>query len=671
MSELRRDTWEMPAADLGRSNPLPPLERKQSVHARRRDDELDDVMGDAAGSVHLGHVPGPLPYARLYGYNRDRRPRAFPTAVLENDVLRATFLLELGGRMWSLFHKPSRRELLYTNPVFQPGNLGTVDVWFAGGVEWNCGIRGHSPLTCSPVWAARAEGDDGPILRLYAWERARCIAYQIDCWLPDGSPWLFVRPQIMNHHDREIAMYWWSNIAVPELDGGRVVVPATETIRFGYDGRVRRRPVPVWNGVDLSYVKAMSPASDSFYVVDRPERPWISLLDADGRGLVQVSTPRLLGRKLFRWGHTRGGRNWQRWLSPGGTPYVEIQAGLTRTQAQCRPMPPHQRWSWLEAYGPINGDPARIHGDWAHAVSHVCDRLDATLPPQGLDAMLAATDGIPGRAPAAIVHRGDGWGALERRRREAAAEPAFCSDALVFDDASLGDEQRPWLALLDDGALPEHDPSGPPVSWMVQPEWRERLRRAVAAGRGDHWASWLHLGVMAFYHGEQDAARAAWERSLAAATSAWAYRNLGVLARHAERPGEAADHYLRARALQPDLLPLAYECANALIEAGRARELLDLLPALPAAIRGTSRMRLYEARAAVDAGELERAAGILDQPLSVTDLREGERTSTRTWYELQARLVAAREGVPLDDALRERVRKELRPPEHLDFRMSE
>ena len=107
-------------------------------------------------------------------------PGTFAAAVLENETLRATFLLELGGRLWSLYHKPSGRELLSVNPVFQPANLAIRNAWFSGGVEWNIGIIGHSPFTCEPLFAARVEGPDGPVLRMYEWERVRGTPFQID-----------------------------------------------------------------------------------------------------------------------------------------------------------------------------------------------------------------------------------------------------------------------------------------------------------------------------------------------------------------------------------------------------------------------------------------------------------------------------------------------------------
>jgi hypothetical protein len=159
----------MPAADLGPENPLPPIRAAEELHAVA---DGPAVPEEIAKRFAYGHPPGVLPYTMQDGYNRDRHLRDFCVAVLENEFLRATFLLELGGRLWSLVHKPSGRELLDVNPVFQPANLAIRNAWFSGGVEWNIGVIGHSPFTCSPLFAARAERPDGtPILRMYEWER--------------------------------------------------------------------------------------------------------------------------------------------------------------------------------------------------------------------------------------------------------------------------------------------------------------------------------------------------------------------------------------------------------------------------------------------------------------------------------------------------------------------
>ena len=171
MSELRVTTWTMPAAGLGAENPLPPL---LTPAALTRVEPSPHLPFDDQRYLGWGCAPSLLPYRLQDGYDREKQPRDFLALVLENEHLRATFLPELGGRLWSLVSKPDERELLYVNPVFQPANLAVRDAWFSGGVEWNASIPGHSPLTCSPLFAARLSRPDGtPVLRQYEWERLR------------------------------------------------------------------------------------------------------------------------------------------------------------------------------------------------------------------------------------------------------------------------------------------------------------------------------------------------------------------------------------------------------------------------------------------------------------------------------------------------------------------
>ena len=44
---------------------------------------------------------------------------------------------------------------------------------------------------------------------------------------------------------------------------------------------------------------------------------------------------------------------WQHFLTEDAGPYIEIQAGLGKTQYGCLPMAPHTAWEWLEQYGPV------------------------------------------------------------------------------------------------------------------------------------------------------------------------------------------------------------------------------------------------------------------------------------------------------------------------------
>ncbi len=670
MTELRFETFTMPAADLGPENPLPPLRMPARPRVK---EEYSGFSAEMLRNMAYGHVANPLPYTVQDRYTRELQPKAFRVAVLENENLKATFLLERGGRLRSLYHKPGGRELLEANPIFQPANLAIRNAWFSGGVEWNIGLRGHCALTCSSLFATRVERGDGtPILRMYEWERMRQVPYQIDAWLPAGSPVLFVRVRIVNPHDREVPMYWWSNIAVPETADTRVLVPADSAYTFGYgSGGPTRAEIPHVEGTDITYTANIQRAADFFFHIPDGQRPWIAALDREGKGLIQTSTDLLKGRKLFMWGMGVGGRRWQEFLSEPGHAYIEIQAGLARTQMEHLPMPAGAVWSWQEAYGLMEADPAIVHGDdWKAAHSAVDTQLERLIPRGDVDAEFEHASASTDQPPAELVHRGSGWGALEALRREASAEAPFCSQGLVFGQDSLEDNQRPWVSLIQKGVLPEADPSEEPSAYLVQAEWRSLLEDSVKESHGANWTAWYHLGVMRCHAGDRDGAREAWTVSLNHRETPWATRNLAILALEDGRLEESAERYVAACRLCPTLIPLAIECAQALLDAGRAQEWLDLLSELPDPVRSAGRLKLVEGRAALETGDFERVERLFDQKLVIDDLREGERSLSHLWFEYHERRLSTQERIPIDDTLRARVRRDFPVPSEIDFRMS-
>ena len=209
-----------------------------------------------------------------------------------------------------------------------------------------------------------------------------------------------------------------------------------------------------------------------------------------------------------------------------------------------------------------------------------------------------------------------------------------------------------------------------PPGCVVQPEWHTLLEEAVRGGRGSNWLAWFYLGVMRYQAGDQDGARQAWETSLARVRTPWALRNLAVLAREQGSAEEAAALYVAAVRVQADLLPLTVECGRTLLEVGRAQQWLDLLPELPESVRASGRVRLLEGQAALAVGDLDRVERLFAAPLVIDDLREGERSLSHLWFEVHERRLNATEGVPIDEALRARVRREYPVPPALDFRMS-
>lgn len=673
MSELRFETLSIFAADLGPENPLPPLQSTRDIHAASQLQDIPGIPDDVLRNMAYGHIPNIMPYTMQDGYNRRKHPRDFSVAVLENQFLRATFLLEYGGRLWSLYHKPAKRELLDRNPVFQPANLALRNAWFSGGVEWNIGTIGHSPFTCSPLFVSYLHQKDGtPVLRMYEWERIRQVPFQIDAYLPEGSPVLFIHVRITNPNNTTVPMYWWSNIAVSETQHTRVIVPADAAYKFGYGkGGMALVDIPEIEGVDITYPTNINRSADFFFDIPDHRRHWITALDENGQGLIQTSTSRLKGRKLFLWGMGTGGRRWQTFLSREGEAYIEIQAGLARTQREHIPMPAGAEWKWLEAYGLMTAEPSAIHGaDWALVQDAVEHQLEHLIPQHALEVEFAHGADFVNQPPESLVQRGSGWGALENLRRQAQGNPPFCSQALIFDTASLDAAQAPWIELLDNAHFPEADPQDTPYGYMIQTEWHQRLEEAIDREEKPSWTAWMHLGIMRFQEENYKGAREAWEKSLSICGTAWVARNLAILAWREGRIDEAVQYYAQALQLQPDVLQLAVECGRHLLEMERPQVWLTILDALPEHIQRLGRVRLLEGQAALAVGDLDRVAPLFENPVEIDDLREGERSLSHLWYNYHEQRLSKEWKRPVDEALRAEVRQTYPVPAALDFRMS-
>ena len=228
----------MAIPDIGRPDALPmvgaPLERPYSISG--------DIPAEIiAGSVY-GNPATLYPHQEQGGYDRALVERPVMSVVLENDLLRAVFLPEWGGRLWELFDKRSGKNLLHSPDTIQLANLGLRNAWFAGGIEWNIGTRGHSPTTASPLHAAvirRPEGQE--VLRLWEFDRLREVVFQVDAWLPEDSPTLFVAVRVRNPKADPVPMYWWTNAAVPQTRHTRVLAPADSA--FASASSVVRRVV--------------------------------------------------------------------------------------------------------------------------------------------------------------------------------------------------------------------------------------------------------------------------------------------------------------------------------------------------------------------------------------------------------------------------------------------
>jgi tetratricopeptide (TPR) repeat protein len=636
LTSIRRATLTIPTSMWGPSNPLPNIFGSGDIHAKSGfEDAEEDVDGDGVDG-RSSRAQTALPYLEQDGYQAREEPQEHPTIVLENEHLTATFLPGLGGRLWSLFDRATGRELLHQNEAIRFRNLALRNAWFAGGVEWNIGMIGHSPFTSSRIHTAALSGPDGEVgLRFFEYERIRNVSFRVDAWLPDDSHELFIRGTIVNDSPNATPMYWWSNMAVPQLSQTRVLAPAASAWKYGRERVLSTVPVPLVDGVDISWPARTFNTVDYFFDTAGARVPWISAVNGTGFGLVQASTANLKGRKLFVWGQDSGGRHWQEWVS-GADSYCEIQAGLARTQLEYLRMPAETEWSWVEAYWALHLDvAAAASDDWAVATGAVAADLASRDLPARLEAVRDRDQSR--ELVVEVVPGGSGWGAVENELRLHEGRHPIDAERTPFPADAVGADEEYWLRLLrgESATAAELDPLQPPRSYQIDERWVPLLRQR------DDWLALLHLGVIAAAQGSLTEAGTLWRASVDHTTNAWALRNLGALAVDRGNTAEAVPLYLAAHELVPGLLPLTRELLTVLLSDGRTAEALALIESLPSEQRGDGRVLLAEARSALAIGDLDRCRSILERDLEILDLREGDALLEDVWNEYQAALATS------------------------------
>lgn len=616
------------------------IQQNRLINELDKEDPLD---------VGFGTIDTIYPYTQQNVYTRNMKEKDIETVELENNYLKAVFIPSLGGRLWSLYDKVAHKELLYVNDVIRPSNLAVRNAWVSGGVEWNIGIIGHSPFTCSQLFVGTLEDEGMPILRMYEYERIRKVTYQMDFFLPEESKFLLCRMRIVNPNKEMVPMYWWSNIAVPELEKGRLVVDA-DSAYTNTDLRVHKVEVPIVNDIDISYPIRIPRAVDYFFDIQEDKRKFITHLDESGYGLIQTSTSRLQGRKLFVWGQKQGSHRWQQFLNEKAGNYIEIQAGLAKTQYSCLPMPQGSEWEWIEAYGAMQVEPQKVQGDWYALRQEVKGELEKRLPAKVLEELLVQTKESIALKKAVLKHSGSPFGAVENYRRMLEGKEAL-SGHLDFEDIQ---DQSEWVSLLTRHTLGNHNPSEAPTSYMMEEAYYTLLEEATRNNDKENWYIWYHLGLNHLVRHKINEAIEALEKALSIENSPFTHHALAIAYAKIYHKSQAINHAKVAMKLRATDIGLIKDCIGVLIKLEAYKEVIEEVELLEESIKNNTRIKICKAFAYVKKGLITEAEKILKEStyLEVEDIREGEYFTSQIWEILQA-----------DREVREQL------PFELDFRM--
>ncbi len=238
--------------------------------------------------------------------------RGFRAIVMENRALRAMFLPELGGKLWSLVDKRTDREVLWHNPRMDPRPAAygaTYDDWFCGG--WDELFPNDAPTT----HAGELYPDHGEWWALpFTWRVSRddtsCTLHLTrngvvtntsvvkDVTLRADTTMLEFQYSLTNHSYKPLDYLWKLHPAMAVNASSRIDLPAHNVIvdagfrdRLGAEVSSFAWPYAqtAHGVVDMRQVPAVESRScDFYYAVDIPQG-WCALTDTathSGAGLV-------------------------------------------------------------------------------------------------------------------------------------------------------------------------------------------------------------------------------------------------------------------------------------------------------------------------------------------------------------------------------------------------
>ncbi|MFE4951934.1 DUF5107 domain-containing protein [Leifsonia sp. NPDC056665] len=285
----------------------------------------------------------PIPF--IEAVDRDAHHQEWLALHLENEYLRLMILPSLGGRIHVAYDKLSGRDLFYRNNVIKPALVGLAGPWISGGVEFNW-PQHHRPSTYLPVdWSIEEEDDGSVTVWCSDHDPQSRLKGMHGIRLRPGSAIIEARVRLFNRTPLTQTFLWWANVAAAVHDDYQSFFPTDVHVVADHAKRA---------------VSTFPRAEGRYYGVDypsrvTPERPDGDRLDwyrnipvptsymclgtdddffggydhAANLGFVHVADHHIApGKKQWTWGNDPFGWAWDRNLTDGDGPYVELMAGV-------------------------------------------------------------------------------------------------------------------------------------------------------------------------------------------------------------------------------------------------------------------------------------------------------------------------------------------------------
>jgi uncharacterized protein DUF5107/uncharacterized protein len=296
-----------------------------------------------AGPVPTAFDPdGVYPYVSFVATSQRPVRKPYRFIALQNDRLRAVICPDLGGKVTSLIHKGSGREVLYAPDVIKPVRILPRLCFVAGGIAVSFPIS-HSPSQNEPVLSRIDRTTSRVYVTCGERELRFGMQWSVEYSLGPGDD--FLTQRAVFHNPGASAYPWmsWSNAALPSAPDtefhfprGIVLCHASKLVAVDWQESGPKRESDI---TEMTGYFWMRKEANAFGVFTPSFRT----------GLYHIADPAAApGMKLWSYGVGED-RAW------ATEPYVEIQGGPLGDQATKLMLEPKETRSHVEFWIPADG----------------------------------------------------------------------------------------------------------------------------------------------------------------------------------------------------------------------------------------------------------------------------------------------------------------------------
>lgn len=307
--------------------------------------------------VPAGPVPtafdanGVYPYVSYSETANRPEPAGYKFITLENNFIKVTICPDLGGKVTSIIHKLSGKEVLYVPEVIRPTRILPRFYFVAGGIEVSFPIS-HSPSQNEKVLYKIDRTDSRTYVTCGERELRFGMQWSVEYSL--GSTDEFLTQRVLFFNPGTMAYPWmsWSNAALPsaadtefQFPSGKVLSHSSviDTIDWKSQGPVTESDIKemtgyFWKTMDVNAFGVFTPSFGSglYHVAEEAIAPGIKL-----------------------WSYGRGADStWATLSTARHAPYIEIQGGPIGDQSIKLEMKPQEKRShteyWIPASQPLD-----------------------------------------------------------------------------------------------------------------------------------------------------------------------------------------------------------------------------------------------------------------------------------------------------------------------------